>query len=276
MSALVLPAPDFHLAATLDCGQTFSFQKNDDLSFSGYLAGVPVRWVLAGGLLRGVCAPGRLNAGQASDYFDLTYDLGPVYRLLEADDRLRPSLASYRGLRLLRQDPWEATASFILSSNNNIKRIQLMWRRVAEHFTGEGRFPDAERLARASETELRGLGLGYRAAFLHRSARRIADDREWFLRLGREPDYALAKETLQELDGVGPKVADCILLYGFHRLEGFPIDVWIERVMRKLYFRNRKTPALKLHRFAVKRWGGLAGYVQQYLFHGVRTGVIRS
>ncbi len=227
------------------------------------------------GLLRGVCAPGRLKPEAMRDYFDLSYDLTPVYRLLEGDELLRPAL-DYRGLRLLRQDPWEATAGFILSSNNNIKRIQLMWKRISEHFTGEGRFPSVDRLARSSEAELRKLGLGYRAGFLHKSARRIAADPAAFLALGQDPDYALAKEKLQEFDGVGPKVADCILLYGFHRLEGFPVDVWIERIMKKLYFRNRKTPAPKIHRFALKHWGAHAGYVQQYLFHSVRTGVIKA
>lgn len=271
---MIFPAPDLHLDATLDSGQTFSFRKNPDQSFSGFLQGVPVRFVHDAGLLRGVCAPGRLKSEAVRDYFDLDYDLTPVYRILDGDDLLRPALA-YRGLRLLRQDPWEATAGFILSSKNNIKRIQLMWKRVSEHFTGEGRFPSADRLAQSNETELRGLGLGYRAGFLYKSARRISADPSAFLATGRDPDYAAAKEKLQEFDGVGPKVADCILLYGFHRLEGFPVDVWIERVMKKLYFRNRKTPAAKIHRFALKRWGGHAGYVQQYLFHAVRTGVIR-
>lgn len=276
MSAIILPVSDLHLEATFESGQVFGVIKQDDRSFAGYLSGVPVRWAYADGLLRGVCSPGRLATEAARDYFDLQFELAPVYRLLEEDDRLRPALRAYRGLRLLRQDPWEAAAGFILSSNNNIKRIQLMWHRLAERFTGEGRFPAAERLARSSEAELRGLGLGYRAAFLYRSAKRIAGDRAWFERTGAEPDYERAKKALQELDGVGPKVADCILLYGFHRLEGFPVDVWIERVMRRLYYGNRKTPALKIHRFALKRWGGLAGYVQQYLFHAVRTGIIPS
>lgn len=202
-------------------------------------------------------------------------DLTPVYRLLAADERLSSSLDAYRGLRLLRQDPWEATAGFIISANNNIKRIQWIWTRVAQHYTGEGRFPSAGAIARSSAADLRRLGLGYRADYLYRTAKRVADDPAGFSALGADPDYARAKERLQEFEGVGPKVADCILLYGFHRLEGFPVDVWIERVMKKLYFRNRKTPAAKIHRFAAKHWGAYAGYVQQYLFHAVRTGVIR-
>jgi N-glycosylase/DNA lyase len=270
----ILPASDLHLDATLDCGQTFSFKKNDDNSFSGHLAGVPVRFAHEAGLLRAVCAPGRLTPDAVRNYFDLEFDLQPVYRLLEADDLLRPSLA-YRGLRLLRQDPWEAAACFIISSNNNIKRIQGIWKRVAEHYTGEGRFPGAAELARSNAAVLRKLGLGYRAEYLHGTARRVDADPSGFLALGADPDYARAKERLQEFEGVGPKVADCILLYGFHRLEGFPVDVWIERVMKKLYFRNRKTPQAKIHRFALKRWGAHAGYVQQYLFHAVRTGVIK-
>ncbi len=244
----ILPASDLHLDATLDCGQTFSFKKNDAGSFSGYLSGVPVRFFHEKGLLHAVCAPGRLTADAVRDYFDLDLDLQPVYRLLESDDLLRPSLA-YRGLRLLRQDPWEAAACFIISSNNNIKRIQAA---------------------------LRKLGLGYRAEYLHGTARRVDADLSGFLAIGADPDYARAKERLQEFEGVGPKVADCILLYGFHRLEGFPVDVWIERVMKKLYFRNRKTPHAKILRFARKRWGVHAGYVQQYLFHAVRTGVIKA
>lgn len=272
---IILPANELHLSATLDCGQTFSFLKNADGTFSGYLSGVPVRFVHEQGLLRAVCAPGRLKAEEVRRYFDLDYDLGAVNRLLEQDVCLKPALEVYRGLRLLRQDPWEASACFILSSNNNIRRIQGMWKRVAEHHTGEGRFPSADILARSTEADLRGLGLGYRAPYLLKTARRIAENPLRFEAWGRDPDYERAKDQLQTLDGVGPKVADCILLYGFHRLEGFPIDVWIERVMQNLYFRNRRTPAKKIHRFALRRWGPLAGYVQQYLFHAVRTGVIQ-
>jgi N-glycosylase/DNA lyase len=273
---IILHAPDLHLTATLDCGQTFGYTKNSDGSFGGYLSGVPVRFLHAEGLLRGECAPGRLEAGVVREYFDLEYDLGPVYRMLQVDDLLRPSLSAYRGLRLLRQDPWEATAGFIISANNNIKRIQLIWKRVAEHFTGVGRFPSAQELARASESDLRKLGLGYRAPFLYKTARTIAENPGQFLAWGGDADYVRAKHQLMTLDGVGPKVADCILLYGFHRLEAFPIDVWILRVMKKLYYRNRSKPAAQIHRFALKRWGAHAGYIQQYLFHAVRTGVIQA
>jgi N-glycosylase/DNA lyase len=270
----LLPAPDLNLSATLDSGQTFSFSAQEDGSFVGRLLGVPVRVSHEQGLLKVVCAPGRLTRERVSEYFDLDRNLTPVYDLLGADPLLKQGMERYRGLRLLKQDPWEATACFIISSNNNIKRIQLIWKRVADHYTGEGRFPSAEELACSDAGTLRKLGLGYRAEYLLGSAKRVAADPSGFMAIGNDPDMAKAKERLQEFEGVGPKVADCILLYGFHRLESFPIDVWIERVMKKLYFRNRRTPAAKIQRFAAKRWGAHAGYVQQYLFHSVRTGVI--
>ena len=135
-----------------------------------------------------------------------------------------------------------------------------------------GGFPSALKIARSHENILRELGLGYRAPFLSRTATFLSNNPD-YLETIRHSEYERAKERVLAFPGIGPKVADCVLLYGFHKLEAFPVDVWIARVIRQLYFRKRKISEDKVRRFGMKRWGGHAGYVQQYLFHSARMGV---
>ena len=120
---------------------------------------------------------------------------------------------------------------------------------------------------------MRQAGLGYRAPFLLRTAQFLSTNPH-NLEAVRGEDYAAARSRVLAFPGIGPKVADCALLYGFQRFDAFPVDVWILRAMRKLYFRNRSVSEERVHAFGQKRWGTMAGYVQQYLFHGARTGVI--
>ncbi len=222
-------------------------------------------------------ADSSLNGHTASfvkNYFDLDRDLAPLYQILNDDEILKPSLQTCQGLRIIRQDSWEALACFIISSNNNVKRIQHIWRNLATHFNPEsGKFPSAMQIAKSRDKQLRVLGLGYRAPFLWASARFVASCPE-ILEAIRELPYEEAREKVSAFPGIGPKVADCVLLYGFQKFESFPVDVWIHRMMRKLYFRNHSVPADRMIRFARQRWGPWTGYVQQYLFHGGRTGVL--
>ncbi|HTL69936.1 MAG TPA: DNA glycosylase [Candidatus Eisenbacteria bacterium] len=259
---------DFNLDATLDSGQVFGFVREPD-GWSGRIGGQPVRLAHERGRLR---AEGAVTQEALRLYFDLDRDLGPLYAHLEGDARLLPALEKYRGLRLIRQDPWEALACFILSSNNNVKRIRHIWRNLSSRLGGGG-FPSAAAVARVHERTLRELGLGYRAPFLSRSAQFVAASPASLSHI-RETAYGEARERVLAFPGIGPKVADCVLLYGFQKYEAFPVDVWILRVMRKLYFSGRRVSPERVRFFAAKRWGSHAGYLQQYLFHGVRTGIL--
>lgn len=267
---------NFNLETTLESGQVFGFRKDSSGAFEGRLAGSVFRLRQAGDWLHAQSDLNGRTRDVLSQYFDLNRDLTPLYQIIDDDAALKPSLRACAGLRLIRQDAWEALACFIISSNNNVKRIQHIWRNLASYFGREsGAFPSALQIARSHERVLRSLGLGYRAPYLWASARFVASCPESLVAI-RELEYEAARERVSAFPGIGPKVADCVLLYGFQKYEAFPVDVWIHRVMRQLYFKNRSVSPDRMIRFARRRWGPWTGYVQQYLFHGGRTGVLGS
>ncbi len=272
---MIISCDDFNLEATMDSGQVFGFSKTDAGSYEGVLDGRAVRFSKKGDTLS---VGGAFTSNRIRDYFDLDHDLTTVYETLSAEEKLAPVLGSLKGLRLIRQNSWEALAGFILSSNNNVKRIQRIWRDLSVYFSGRRgsaviSFPSAGEIASSHERILRGLGLGYRAPFLLRTAHFVSRNPE-SLEVIRATDYEDALRRVLAFPGIGPKVADCVLLYGFQKYEAFPVDVWILRVMRSLYFRGRRVSERTVHAYARRRWGGHAGYVQQYLFHGARTKIL--
>ncbi len=269
-----IKAPDFNLEATLESGQVFGFQKKEDGFYEGVIGEEKIQLRQKLDLLE-IQNHSRKNTEQAvRRFFDLERDLTPVYEILNQDKCLAKTFYAFKGLRLIRQNSWEALACFIISSNNNVKRIQGIWKNLTSRLSSNGySFPKPIEIARNHERILRELGLGYRAPFLLRSAQFISQN-PVSLDLIREANYEEACHRLLQFPGIGPKVADCALLYGFQKYEAFPVDVWILRVMRKLYFKNRKVSEKTVHCFGQKRWGNLAGYVQQYLFHGVRNGIL--
>lgn len=277
-NTLRVPAPDFNLEVTMDSGQIFGFEKSPTKEYSGEIFGQAVLLSQKAGELT-VRSETAFDAEQVADYFDLGHDLGPVYRILKEDEKLSGITKPLKGLRLIRQDPWEGLACFILSSNNNVKRIQLIWRNLTDYYsrrrrTGVRRFPSALEIAQSHENILRELGLGYRAPFLLFSSKFIASNPDC-LRHIREDGYRAAHERVISFPGIGPKVADCVLLYAFQKYEAFPVDVWILRAMKKLYFNNRNVSEERVHAFGQKRWGDKAGYIQQYIFHAARTGLFQ-
>ena len=268
---MILSCADFDLQATLESGQVFGFDRTPDGAFQGAIRGRLVT-LRQDEVTRAVTLTpsGVLTQKDLREYFDLDFDLAPVYAELPEN--------KIRGLRLIRQDTWEALACFILSSNNNVKRIQGIYRNLIEHYRrarkdGLAGFPSAGEIARTHERTLRQIGLGYRAPYLSRTAQFVSTN-AMYLETIRDASYEEALRRVIAFPGIGPKVADCVLLYGFHRLEAFPVDVWILRIMRKLYFRGRRVSEARVHAYGQKRWGPLAGYVQQYLFHGARTGLL--
>jgi len=280
MKSMRISCKDFNLSATLESGQVFGFTKAGD-TYEGRIMGKAVklrqRTQSRGEALEIEFSPSMPPPGTASGsvraYFDLDRDLSSLFALLESEPGLAKTLPAFRGLRIIRQDPWEALACFIISSNNNVKRIQGIWQGLSVYYCGGNGFPAPLQIAKCHERTLRQLGLGYRAPFLLRTAQFLSTNPH-YLDAVREEDYEAARSRVLAFPGIGPKVADCALLYGFQRFDAFPVDIWILRAMRKIYFRNRSVSEERVHAFGQKRWGAMAGYVQQYLFHGARTGVI--
>lgn len=264
---LILHAPDFSLADTLDCGQSF-------------------RWELEGGFWKGTAGNHALTARQEEDrlflfgiseedlpfwknYFDLDGPYSACKQLYQADPVLKTACGFAGGITILRQDPWEALCSFILSQNNNIPRIKGIVKRLCEAFgeeIGENvyGFPSPERIAAEDLDGLACLRAGFRAKYILDAARKVSSGSVDLTEVAILP-YEEARAALMQIMGVGPKVADCALLYGFHRLEACPADVWIKRVMERYYPQG-------LPEFALET----AGIAQQYLFHSIRCGVLEG
>jgi N-glycosylase/DNA lyase len=206
-------------------------------------------------------------------YFGLGRATAAVTRIeaaLERDPVLARVLPSTRGIAILAQDPWEVLISFIISANNNIPKICQSIERLARSLgepVGKGAyaFPGPERLAGAHPRTLAACLLGYRAPYVRAAARLVADGRVQLDALSQAPQ-ADARERLLEIPGVGEKVADCVLLFGLRHTGAFPVDVWVQRAVERLYFRGRTRGLKEIRSFAEARFGPLAGFAQQHLF----------
>jgi N-glycosylase/DNA lyase len=247
----------FDLEQTLECGQCFRWNRQEDGSYKGVASGRCLT-ISQSNLEQVLDDPFWRN------YFDLALDYGKIRTEFAAFDPILAKAAGYApGMRILNQEPWEALASFILSQNNNIKRIKGIVARLCEEFGdeigGERAFPGAKTLAVLEEGDLGGIRCGFRAKYLLDAAKKTAAGEIDFQELKQLP-FEEAQAKLMTISGVGPKVADCVLLYGLHRLEAFPMDVWMKRAMAALF--PGKDPAY---------FGPYAGIAQQYIFHYSRN-----
>ena len=226
-------------------------------------------------------------------YFGLNDDLQQISRCIGRDDYVRKALRRFEGLRIVRQLPWECLISFICATYKSIAAIELMLSKLSRKF-GEKKtfdgldfytFPTAGKLAFASENALRECGLGYRAKYVQATAKKIYEEKIELESLKTLP-YLEAREKLIEFPGVGLKVADCVLLFSLEKLEAFPVDVWVKRVILN-HYANQFPEALvkklstheslsnseyeKLNAFGRSYFGKYAGYAQEYLYHYERT-----
>ena len=252
--------------------QCFSWVKSGE-TFEAVLNGRPVRLRQAGD---GIEYEG-IGEAELRRYLDLDRDYAAIAREFSDYPPFRRAMELYPGLQVLRQDPWEATLSFILSANNNVARItrlvQGLCRAFGPECGGLWGFPSPETLAAVPEESLRALGMGYRAPYIKETARRVAEG--FPLDDLADMEYDEAHRLLVSLPGVGDKVADCILLFGCGHTSAFPVDVWVERLLKEWFgitAANRKKLALE----ARARFGPHAGLMQQFLFHAARTGDIST
>lgn len=251
---------DLDLAQTLDCGQSFRWEQEENGDFRGVAFDREVTVHLDGGDFY-IFGGKAEDSALWSDYFDLDFDYGVIKNELSALSPVLKSAAEYApGIRILRQDSWEALCSFIISQNNNIPRIKGIIKRLCECFGDKTEdsgytFPSAARLSDLSVEDLAPLKSGFRAKYLIDAAQRVSSgeinlDEVLIMPIDE------ARQSLMKIKGVGPKVAECALLYGMHRLECFPMDVWMKRAM-----------AVLLPEFTIEDLGQYAGIAQQYIFH---------
>ena len=278
-ASAVFPVRDYDLAATLESGQAFRWNHVD----GGWNGVIRDRWVRLRAdefSITAEAAQPMTNWNWLTDYLQIELDLSAVVSTFPDDEPIRAAVNACRGLRLLRQDPWECLASFILSSTKQIVQIRQIVSVLCERF-GEPipaapqyapafGFPSPARLARATEAELRACKMGFRAPYLLETARAVTEGRIDLERL-RELPVEIAREELVNLPGVGHKIADCVLLFAYGFPTAFPVDVWVIKALQKLYFPRRRASAKRLRHFSETHFGPNAGYAQQYLFHYMRT-----
>lgn len=271
----------FNLDHTLGCGQVFRWSRIGS-SWLGVVGGSVVKIVQEGNRLIFHTSPDEKGPLFIRRYLRLDDDLPMILARINRDEVIAKAINELCGLRLVRQDPWECLMSFICATYANIPRIRGMIENLSRRF-GERigyeddvlyAFPSKEALAKASLRDLIGCGLGFRARYVLETARTLCEgfDLEGLRRLS----YGEARRTLLTLTGVGPKVADCALLFSLDKLEAFPVDVRIIRIMSEQYAQqlSSSSPSARFRRisdFGRAYFGEYAGYAQEYLYHYYRS-----
>ena len=275
MTTITLPTDQpFDLDRTLSCGQAFRWEKAEGW-WQGVVDGQAIRIQQDAGRLTFSGA----DTGLVRGYFRLDQNLPAILSSIDRDEVISAAIAECRGLRIVRQEPWECLVSYICATNTNIpavkRRVSLMAERYGRAIEGPFgtayAFPDPEVLAAVSPTDLRDCKLGYRTGYVHEAAAFATEHPDWAEQVAALP-FEEARQALMQFRGVGPKAADCVLLFAFGFFEAFPVDVWIRRIVAEVYLPDLTgrscTPAEyeRIRRFARDYFGEYAGYAQEYLY----------
>lgn len=276
-------AKSFEPVHIFECGQCFRWNKEEDGSYTGVIKNSVINVKKIGNDVEftGVCDE---NIKQiCEEYFNLQTNYEAIKeKLSNIDIYLKNSIEYGNGIRILKQDLWETLLSFIISANNNIPRIKTIIERIAKKYGNriEYRnkiyytFPTPEMLQNASIDNFRGLGLGFRDVRIYETVQRTLKGEIDLEKLKQEENTEVLRKKLFEIPGVGPKVADCVMLFALNRFDVFPVDVWVKRVISELYFNKKEQTPNVIHEFAEKQYGNLAGLAQQYLFYWRRENSI--
>ena len=269
----------FELDNIFECGHCFRWNEEEDESYTG---------IIKYGILnvrkenQNIVFRGKLTKDikdVVEEYFDFSTDYEFIKeKLSKIDNNMKTSVEYGYGIRILKQDLWECIISFIISANNNIPRIKgiidRMSKKCGKRIEFEGKeyflFPTVEELAKLSVEDLTNLGLGFRDKRIYNTTKMILEKEVDLMYLENIDDTIKIREELLKLDGVGPKVADCIMLFSLKRFDVFPIDVWVRRVMNDLYIKSadeNKVDKKQLNRLAEEKFGNISGLAQQYLFY---------
>tara|TARA_Y100001960_G_C14775171_1_gene882691 strand:- start:2271 stop:3125 length:855 start_codon:yes stop_codon:yes gene_type:complete len=211
-------------------------------------------------------------------YLRLDDDLEEIYQSFENDNILSNASRNFSGMRILRQDPWETIISFMLATASNIPRIQRHIEDLSENFGNalslngleRGAFPTPVQLANVGEEKLRQMGIGFRSKNINIVANLVAEKKFDPNKL-RTLTYENCLQSLTSLPGIGDKVANCIMLFAIDKIEAFPVDVWIERIIKENYLPDPKVSKTVIRSWAQENFGSNAGYANHYLFHSTRT-----
>ena len=271
----------FNLKYTLECGQCFRWKYAD-----GYYVGVIKDRVIKIRQDKDYLYVKSNNMENIEnvvrDYFELDKDYESIEkRIVNVDDYVKEAIKNTSGLRHLNQDFFETIISYIISANNNIPRISKSVNEISKRYGDkiefEGKeyylFPTPKQLENVSIEDYRNCGVGFRDKYIYDTVMKINQKQVDLDSMQKMNTSNLRKELLN-LMGVGPKVADCILLFSCNREEVFPIDVWVERVMEKLYFNNESTTKKKILEYATSHFGSDAGIIQQHLFYNIRENML--
>lgn len=278
----IIESPNsFELKDIFDCGQCFRWNKENDDSYTGIWKNnvVNVKKENDNIIFTGVSDAENFEE-EINKYFDMDRDYEEIKeKLSKIDENMKTSIEYGKGIRILNQELWETIISFIISANNNIPRIKGIIERLSKNYGKKIEwnekeyytFPTPEELKNVTVEEYRSLGLGFRDIRLYETTKMILDKEIDLEKLQNNPNTIEVREKLLSLSGVGPKVADCILLFStLKRFEVFPIDVWVRRVMNDLYIKNEdenKVSKKQIENLAKEKFGDLAGLAQQYLFY---------
>lgn len=265
-----------------ECGQCFRWNKELNNSYTGIIGNRVINIKENNGNFEIISNEYDELEKCIYNYFDLNTNYEQIKERLSAiDQNLKTSVEYGSGIRILKQDIWECIISFIISANNNIPRIKKIIEKLSlnygkkiifndkEYYT----FPTPKELSKASVQDLRNLGLGFRDIRVYNSTKMILNKEIDIEKLEKENDTEIIRNELLKLDGVGEKVADCILLFGFNRFDVFPVDVWVRRVMNDLYIHNEdenKVNKKEIRKIAKEKFLGIEGLAQQYLFYWKR------
>ena len=271
----------FNLKDIFECGQCFRWNKQHNESYTGIWKENVVNVKKEGQdyVFTGICKNENLEK-EIHKYFDLGRDYEQIKEKLSKKDKyMKTSITYGKGIRILNQDLWETIISFIISANNNIPRIKGIIERLSKAYGNKiewnGKeyytFPTPEELKYVTVKNYRDLGLGFRDVRLYETTKMILEGKVDLEKLEKNSNTDEIREELLTLSGVGPKVAECILLFSdLKRLEVFPIDVWVRRVMNDLYIKEKdetKVNKKQIEKLAKEKFGNLAGLAQQYLFY---------
>ncbi len=282
-NSVIKNVKSFNLTHIFECGQCFRWNKNEDGSYTGIVRKNVINIKMIDNDVY-VNSYGEDNVKELfNNYFDMNRDYEKIKtKLRKIDNHMKESISYGDGIRLLNQDLWETIISFIISANNNIPRIKGIIERISKRYGDKIEwngceyytFPTSEQLSKASVEDLRNLGLGFRDIRVYETTQKILNKEIDLEKLHQEQDTEIVREELLTLPGVGPKVADCILLFStLKRLTVFPIDVWVRRVMNDLYIHNENEEKVNkklIMNVANEKFGDLCGMAQQYLFYWKR------
>lgn len=256
---------DFDIRQTLDCGQIFRYSEIGENEYEVFSK--DKRCVVR---QDGIAVIKSDDSAYWRRFFDLDNDYGAIKRALMDKPFMKEAVGYGGGIRILNQDPYEMLISFIVSANNHIPRIKGILSRICEGLgekkDGYSAFPTPEAMASKDADYYAALGAGYRAPYLSETARAVADgfDLEKPLYMSGEE----ANKYLCTLKGVGPKVADCILLFAYHKSDVFPVDTWIRKVYADMT--GKEATNKEIRKYLISTYGNLSGYAQQYLFFNKR------